>query len=199
MSKYETIRDIFKAGDNIATTRQMLAASIHTSYIAELVESGIISRIKRGVYEWTELGRKSDVEIISRLIPDAILCMETMLHHYGYTDRTPDGWHIAVDKRLNRKRLKIAYPPLRVHYVVPSYLEIGVSDSIVDGVRMRVYDRERTICDVIRNSSKIEQEVVTKAIQAYVRDRLRNVIHLMEYARRFRIHKKVGDLVGVWM
>jgi predicted transcriptional regulator of viral defense system len=199
MSKYELVREIFKVNDNIATTRQMLDAGIHTSYIVELVNADVISRIKRGVYEWTERGRKSDVEIISRLLPDAILCMETMLHHYGYTDRTPEVWHIAVDKRLNRKRLKIAYPPLKVHFVAPSYLELGVTRAIVDGVQVQVYDRERTICDVIRHSSKMEPEIVQKAIQAYVRDRLRNVIHLMEYARRFRIQKKVKDLVGVWM
>ena len=199
MSKYEIVRGIFRDGDNIATTRQMLDAGIHTSYIAELVDSEVISRIRRGVYEWTERGRKGDAEIISRLLPDAVLCMETMLHHYGYTDRTPDAWHIAVDKRLNRKRLKIAYPPLKVHFVAPSYLEVGLTHSMVDGVKMRVYDRERTICDVIRHSSKIEQEVVAKAIQAYVRDRLRDVTHLMVYAKRFRIQRKVNDLVGVWM
>ena len=198
-SNYEVVREIFKAGDKIATTRQMLDAGIHTSYIAELVKSNVISRIRRGVYEWTELGQKSDAEVISRLLPDVILCMETMLYHYGYTDRTPDAWHIAVDKRLNRKRLKVAYPPLKVHFVAPSYLEIGLTHSIVDGVKMRVYDRERTICDVIRHSSKMEQEVVAKAIRAYVRDRLRDVTRLMAYAKRLRIQRKVRDLVGVWM
>lgn len=199
MGKYETIKEIFRVGDNVATTHQMLGAGIHTSYIAELVRSNVISRIKRGVYEWTECERKSDVEVISRLLPDAILCMETMLHYYGYTDRTPDLWHIAVDKRLNRKRLKIAYPPLKAHFVDPVCLEIGLTESLVDGTSMRVYDRERTICDVIRHASKMESEVVTRALQAYVRDRARNVSHLMAYAMRFRIQRKVNDLVGVWM
>ncbi|NLA59851.1 MAG: type IV toxin-antitoxin system AbiEi family antitoxin domain-containing protein [Firmicutes bacterium] len=52
MSKYELVREIFKVNDNIATTRQMLDDGIHTSYIAELVKSDVISRIRRGVYEW---------------------------------------------------------------------------------------------------------------------------------------------------
>lgn len=167
------------------------------SYISELVRSNVISRVKRGVYEWTELSRKSDVELISRLLPDAILCMETMLYHYGYTDRTPDVWHVAVDKRLNRRRLKIAYPPLKVHFVDRSCLEIGLIESVIDGTTMRVYDRERTICDVIRHASKMEAEVTAKAIQAYVRDSRRNINPLMAYSTRFRIQRKVNDLVGV--
>jgi len=160
MSKYEVVKSIFEANNNIVTTRQMLDARIHTSYIAELVKAGVISRIRRGVYEWTENESRSDVEIISRLFPDAILCMETMLHYYGYTDRTPVAWDIAVDKRKNRTRLKIAYPPIKVHFVAPSYLEIGLTHSIVDGVNIRVYDRERTICDVIRHSSRVVSRIV---------------------------------------
>ena len=159
----------------------------------------MISRIKRGVYEWTELSRKNDVEIISRFLPDAILCMETMLFQFGYTDRTPDAWHIAVDKRLNRKRLSIAYPPLKVHFVDPSCLEVGLTGSLVDGMNMRVYDRERTICDVVRHSSKMDAEVVAKAIQAYAKDNHRNISHLTAYATRFRVQRKVNDLVGVWI
>jgi len=199
MSRYETVKSIFKAGDNIATTSQMLSAGIHTRYIAELVRSNVISRIKRGVYEWTEMESKGDVEIISRLFPDAILCMETMLYEYGYTDRTPDIWHVAVDKRLNRRRLKTAYPPLKAHFVDPARLEIGLAEAVVDGARVRVYDRERTICDVIRYSSKIEPEVVAKAVQAYVRDKAHNLSRLLEYARRFRIQRRVQDLIGVWV
>ena len=198
MNKFETAKQVFRDGDFIATTRQLLDAGIHTSYIAQLVRSGEISRIRRGVYEWTVSGRRNDVEIISRLLPDAILCMETMLHHYGYSDRTPEKWHVAVDRRLNRERLKIAYPPLRVHYVAPGILEVGLTESVIDDVKVRVYDRERTICDVIRRASKMEAEAVAKAIQAYVRDGQKNTSRMLKYAVRFRIQRRVRDLVGVW-
>ncbi|MDI6638551.1 MAG: hypothetical protein QME82_06555 [Bacillota bacterium] len=62
-----------------------------------------------------------------------------------------------------------------------------------------MYDRERTICDVIRHAAKLDVETVNKAIQAYVRDGRKNITRLMEYARRFRIQRKVHDLVGVWL
>jgi hypothetical protein len=71
------------------------------------VKSDVISRIRRGVYEWTELGWKSDDEIISRLLPDAILCMETMLYHYGYTDKTPDAAQSALDRLKNKARAAV--------------------------------------------------------------------------------------------
>jgi len=198
MGKYEMVKQVFKSRGNIATTSEMLNRGIHTSYIAALVKAGSIARIKRGVYEWVEDGRMDDIEIICRLLPDAILCMESALYHYQYIDRTPDRWHIAVDKRINRRKVKLEYPPIKVHFIEPHCLRIGVTRSEVNGVRVCVYDRERTICDVIRHAAKVDVETVNKAIQAYVRDGRKNITRLMEYARRFRIQRKVHDLVGVW-
>ncbi len=92
----------------------MLRERVHTSYIANLLSAGHISRIKRGVYEWLDDGPKDDLEIIGRLIPESILCMESALHYHGYTDRTPGVWHIAVSKNINRKKVKLEYPPLNL-------------------------------------------------------------------------------------
>jgi len=199
VGKYETVKQVFKSHDNIATTGEMLKQGIHTSCIADLLKAKRIARIKRGVYEWIEDGRMDDIEIISRLLPDAILCMESALYHYQYTDRTPDKWHIAVDKRINRRKVKLDYPPIKAHLIEPQLLRIGVTWFEVNGIRVCVYDRERTICDVIRHAAKMDVETVNKAIQAYVRDGRKNIPRLMEYARRFRIQGKVRDLMGVWL
>lgn len=199
MDRYEIVRRVFRVNDNIVTTGEMLKEGIHTSYIAELVNTKRIARIKRGVYEWIEDGRKDDIEIIFRLLPDAILCMDSALYYYQYTDRTPDMWHIAVDKRINRRKVKLHYPPMKIHFIEPSCLEIGVTHAEINGIKVRVYDRERTICDVIRHWAKLDRETAGKAIQAYVTDSQKNIAKLMEYARRFRIQKRIQDLIGVWL
>ncbi|MEW6227543.1 MAG: type IV toxin-antitoxin system AbiEi family antitoxin domain-containing protein [Bacillota bacterium] len=199
MDKYETVKRVFKSRGGIATTGELLREGIHSSYIADLVSAEHVARIKRGVYEWIEDGRNDDLEIIFRLLPDAILCMESALYYHRYTDRTPDIWHIAVDKRINRRKVKLEYPPIKAHFVEAQCLEIGLAHGEMNGVKVRVYDRERTICDVIRHSAKTDAEAVSKAIQAYVKDGRKNIGRLMEYARRFRIQRKVQDLIGVWL
>ncbi|NPV51913.1 MAG: type IV toxin-antitoxin system AbiEi family antitoxin domain-containing protein [Firmicutes bacterium] len=199
MDKYKTVKQIFKSRGNIATTGEILKEGIHSSYIADLIGTERIARIKRGVYEWVEDGRKDDLEIIFRLLPDAILCMDNALYYYQYTDRTPGIWHIAVDKRINRKKVKLEYPPIKAHFIEPQCLAIGLAHAEMNGIKVRIYDRERTICDVIRHSAKMDAETVGKAIQAYVKDGRKNISRLMEYARRFRIQRKVHDLMGVWL
>jgi len=142
MGRYDDVKQIFESRGGIARTEDMLRERVHTSYIANLLSAGHTSRIKRGVYEWLDDGPKDDLEIIGRLIPESILCMESALHYHGYTDRTPGVWHIAVSKNINKKKVKLEYPPIKVHFVAPRLLGVGVCEGIVNEVGVRVYDRE---------------------------------------------------------
>ncbi len=64
---------------------------------------------------------------------------------------------------------------------------------------VRIYDRDRTICDVLRNMNKMDKEIFNKAIQGYVKDLKKNIPNLMEYAKVLRMQKRVKELIGVWL
>lgn len=78
-------------------------------------------------------------------------------------------------------------------------LHLGETDGIIEFTKVRIYDRDRTICDVLRNMSKMDKEIFNKAIQRYVNDPQKNIPNLMEYAKALRVQKKVNDLIGVWL
>jgi len=87
----------------------------------------------------------------------------------------------------------------KVHFVAPRLLGVGVCEGIVNEVDVRVYDRERAVCDAIRHSGKMDPELVNQAIRSYVVDPAKNVGRLVDYARVFRIQRKVESSVGVWL
>lgn len=199
MGKYEDVRRIFESQGGIARTADMIRERVHTSYIARLLDDGHIARIKRGVYEWLGEEAKDDLEIIFRVLPDSILCMESALHHYGYIDRTPSLWHVAMSKDINKKKVRLVYPPIKVHFVAPHILDLGAIRVETNGVAIRIYDRDRTVCDAIRHSSRVDAEIVNQAIRAYASDPRKNVNRLIYYATALRIQRKVENLVGVWI
>ena len=104
-----------------------------------------------------------------------------------------------MSKNLNKKKVKLEYPQIKVHFVVPRLLGVGVCDGIVNEVSVRVYDREGAVCDSIRHAGKMDPEVVSQAIRSYVADPAKNIDRLMEYSRLFRIQRKAESLVGVWL
>ena len=158
----------------------------------------MISKIKTGFYEMVGMSIPDEVRI-AKLFPTAVVYLESALMYYGYTDRIPAAWQIAVDKNISKPQLKISYPPIMPFFLDSKYIETGLDVFEVNGVRIRIFDKERTICDVLRYANKLDREVFNSAIQRYVKDKDRNIKLLMEYAKKLRVTQKVKTFVGVWL
>ena len=181
------------------TTAQLNKEKLYYRDIQRMLDEGLIEKVKRGYYHWIEDYGTSEVALINSLFPDAVFCMETALFFYKYSDRNPAEWNITVDKNTSRQRTNIDYPVIKAYRVEPALLNLGETDGIIEFTKVRIYDRDRTICDVLRNMSKMDKEIFNKAIQRYVNDPQKNIPNLMEYAKALRVQKKVNDLIGVWL
>lgn len=195
----DIFKEIFSAYNNVMSTAELKAKKIYYSDIQQLLQEGFIEKIRRGYYHWIEEFDGSEIVIINKLFPDAVLCMETALFYYRYSDRNPAEWNIAIDKNASRQRTKIDYPFIKAYRVEPSLLTLGEIIGKIDLSEVRIYDRDRTICDVLRNMNKMDKEIFNKAIQNYINDRKKNVPNLMMYAKELRVQKRVKDLIGVWL
>jgi len=193
------IRELFKQHDYVMRTVELRAAKIYYEDIQKLLTDGVIEKVKQGYYHLIDENNDSEANIINRLFPDAVLCMNTALFYYGYSDRTPSEWHLAVDKDISKYRVKIDYPFVKTYFFEPSLLNLGVAEGEIDLNIVRIYDRDRTICDCLRYMGKMDKEIFNKAVQGYVKDPKKNVPNLMQYAKPLRVQKKVKDLIGVWL
>ncbi|MCC8161217.1 MAG: type IV toxin-antitoxin system AbiEi family antitoxin domain-containing protein [Oscillospiraceae bacterium] len=193
------LKEIFRNYGFVMTTAELNSEKIYYSDIQRLINEGLIERVKRGYYHWIDAFDGNEVVIINKLFPDAILCMETALFYYQYSDRNPAEWNITIDKNTFRQRVKIEYPFVKAYRIEPNLLAIGETSGEIDFVRVRIYDRDRTICDVLRNMNKMDKEIFNKAIQNYVKDSRKNIPNLMQYAKKLRVQQRVKDLIGVWL
>ena len=91
------------------------------------------------------------------------------------------------------------YPIVNPFYLEPNYLAVGVESIKVDDISVQIYDRDRTICDVLRFESKLEEEVFATAIKRYMKDPNKNVRNLFEYSEVFNIKNKVQTYIGMWL
>lgn len=193
------VKDLFCQNNSVLSTSELISAKIYYADIKQLLDEGYIEKIRRGYYQWISDYGESDIVIINRLFPDAILCMETALFYYNYTDRTPSEWSFAIDRNVSKLRTKIDYPSIKAYRVESEILLLGETEGEIDSYKVRIYDRERTICDVLRKRNSMDREIFNKAIQNYVNDSKKNIVNLMEYAKKLRVQKCVNDLIGVWL
>lgn len=199
MKYIDDYKRIFEKYGGMMRTHELNEENIFYKKIQQMIEEGLIEKVRYGYYQWIDSQGFSEVGTISRLFPDAVLCMDTALRYYEYSDRNPNVWHLAVSKDSGKSRFKLDYPFVKPYYIVPTVLELGVVTRNIDGYNVRIYDKDRVICDCLRYRNKMDKEIFNKAIQSYIQDSEKNIPNLMEYAETLRIKKITKELIGVWL
>ena len=79
--------------------------------------------------------------------------METALFYYCYSDRNPAEWNITIDKNASRNRTNIDYPFIKAYRIESALMMLGETKGSIDFVDVLIYERDRTICDVLRKNN----------------------------------------------
>ena len=197
MDKKTLSKQVIIEKGGIAKTSDFVAAGIPAVDIVNLCNTGYLERIRHGYYQLADGNTSSEEQLIATLIPKAIICVESALFHYGYSDFAPRKWSIAVPRSMSRTKLDIDALALQTYYVQSEIYELGKTAADFNGVILPVYDRERTICDCFKYRSRLDNEIFNKALNAYVNDSKKDLRNLSEYAKKLREHKKVTELMEV--
>lgn len=185
---------------DLIRTSELNGLSIYSKEISELVQKGYIERVKQGYYRIVEHTEDhSEAKLISQLYPDGIICMVSALFYYGYSDRTPINWDIAIDRNTSKARFNIDYPYVKPYYIDKAHLEYGVTEGQYEDCVLKIFDRDRLICECIKHENKMDREIYNKAIINYINDSQKNITNLLEYAKKRNVHKKVRERIGVWL
>ena len=197
MTKAEVAQKVLNESGGIAETSAFLAAGLYKSDIGKLVTDGVLERIRHGFYQLSGNFDITEAEYLSHLVPEGIVCVESALFHYGYTDFTPREWSIAVPRAVSQRKLKTDIVPLKAYYIQQDVYELGKTQADFDGTTLPIYDKERTICDCFKYRTKLDNELFAKAVNAYATDKEKNLANLSKYAKQLRVYKKVTDMMEV--
>ncbi|MCI6733065.1 MAG: abortive phage infection protein [Lachnospiraceae bacterium] len=195
----------------VAKAADFVAAGIPSVDVVNMCNVGYLDRIRHGYYQLAEGDSSSEEQLLAILIPEGIVCVESALFHYGYSDFAPRKWSIAVPRTVSRTKLDVDVLVLSVsrtkldvdvlvlqtYYVQTDLYELGRITDDFDGVMLPVYDRERTICDCFKYRSRLDSEIFSKALNAYANDAEKNLQNLSIYAKKLRVYKKVTELMEV--
>lgn len=197
MSKKTIAKTTIENSKGIAKTAQLISAGLSKSDISNLCNSGYIVRVRHGYYSLAEANDTKEEQLIQTLLPEAIVCVESALFHYGYSDFTPRIWTLAVPRTMTKTKINMDAITYKPYYIQNKFHELGKTFADFDGVTLPVYDRERTICDCFKYRTKLDNEIFNKAVNAYVADDNKNLSNLSKYAKEMKVYKKVMELVEV--
>ena len=142
----------------IAKSADFVAAGIRAVDVVSLCNAGYLDRVRHGYYQMAEQTETAEEQMLATLIPQGIVCVESALFHYGYSDFSPRKWSIAVPRSVSRAKLDVDALPVQTYFVQQDLYELGKTTGDFDGVTLPVYDRERTICDCFKYRSRLSRD-----------------------------------------
>lgn len=197
VDKRELAREVIAAKGGVAKSADFVAAGLRAVDVVNMCNAGFLERVRHGYYSLAEKDVVSEERLLATLVPQGIVCVESALFYYGYSDFAPRKWSIAVPRTISRARLKVDVLVLQPYYVQDDLYELGKTTADFQGVDLFVYDRERTICDCFKYRSRLDNEMFSKALNAYANDTKKNLKNLSAYAKKMRVYKKVTELMEV--
>ncbi len=186
-----TLLKIFKAHNGFARMQELRNNGIQTRTIAKAVNDGIVEKIKPGLYKlvdypWDEHGSFADVCSSNN---KAVICLTSAASYYDLTTFNPSYITVAVPH--NTPGFKLEYPPIQVYYFSHKYYETGLNEIKTKSGLIKIYDREKTICDLFRYRNKIGDDIVIESLKNYLRLKKRDINKLFEHAETLSVKGKI--------
>ncbi|MGN8773807.1 type IV toxin-antitoxin system AbiEi family antitoxin domain-containing protein [Candidatus Weimeria sp. HCP3S3_B5] len=196
----ERIEALIEENGGLARTSQ-ITGELGVDYrrLQQFVAEGSLTKIRNGAYTYSK-DRISEERLIYALFhQDGVLTMESALYYHGYLKQRPYGWSIAIDKNASKSRFKLCYPIVKPYYTKENVLKTGVMTLDRKDFPMKIYDKDRLICDVLKYQEKMDRKEFREGVFSYIRDEDKNVVNLMKYAKERQVIAKVRNMIGVWL
>jgi hypothetical protein len=194
----DRVKDYIYKNGGIVKRSQLYELGIDYRRILDFAEKGDLVRLKSGYYI-VRLSDFSEEELIAKLFPDAILNLESGLYEYGYISRRPYAWKLTVDKNTSKSRFKLDYPSVVPLYAEKSVMETGVQKKTFGGAQMKIFDRNRLVCECLKYEDKMERELFQEGLMSYIHDPKKDAAALMRYAKERKVTSKVQSTIGIWL
>jgi predicted transcriptional regulator of viral defense system len=163
MEHHETILKIMKKNNGFITSAQVAQAGFPRRELGELTATNHICRIERGIYTLPEAW-EDEMYFLQYRFSKGIFSNETALYLHGLSDRTPQTYTLSFPHGYNAKSLKKRN--IKARFVTRAIYDMGIVEKNSPcGNPLRVYDVERTLCDIVKGNNTCDIQLINQAMK----------------------------------
>ncbi|MDD3746036.1 MAG: hypothetical protein PHD70_06125 [Anaerostipes sp.] len=194
MQEKRKIEKFFKEKNGLCKYSELIDLGLSQRDVKLLKDNHVLESVGRGIYNHKDY-LPDMLKVYQMENQKLIYSHETAAYLHGLTDRfpreytvtTPSGYHLRRDKEL------------KIYYIKKECFQLGVmelTDSL--GNNIRAYDKEKTLCDIIRSKERIELQVYSEVIQNYFNGKV-NMYRLSKYAKKLKISDSLMNIITLMM
>jgi predicted transcriptional regulator of viral defense system len=195
MKSISILEKLFNENGSVISTADAVRAGISRMTLSQLVNDGKLERVAHGRY--SKLDTFSDeLHLLQIQSEKIIFSHETALYLHDMAERTPVKHSLTIPS--DSKLSPTASNGCKIYYVKPELH--GVGTCLLPskmGNMVLAYNKERTLCDILRSRSRVESQTFAAAINNYTSGKGQDFRLLMEYAEMFRVTKLLRQYLEV--
>ena len=160
--------------------KELLESGLNRYQIEKIVKNKELYKIEKGIYSDEEF--PNELAIITKKYSKAILTLNSAFFYYELTDKIPDYYYLATDKKARN----IENKSIKQIFTKRELLDIGLAKMKIEDTEVNIYDKERMLIELIRYKSKLPYELYKEVLNNYrkIKDKL-NFIKLYKYSQNF--------------
>ncbi|MBQ3513512.1 MAG: type IV toxin-antitoxin system AbiEi family antitoxin domain-containing protein [Lachnospiraceae bacterium] len=195
MSKKKVLEQLIEENNGYLITSMAAKCDVSRTYLSQYVKEKKMEKVARGIYITDDVW-PDELYIMQVRNAAVIFSGETALYLHGLIDREYTDICITVPSGYNATHLKA--DNVRVKYVHRDIYEMGVCNVTSNsGNIVKVYDKERCICELIMERNNVEVQNFQTAMKDYMFGKDKKISRLVEYAEKFGIRDEVMKYVEV--
>ena len=185
MNYRQKLNDLIKKDDGLVLTKELKEEKIPREYLSIFLEEDKLERVKRGVYTTPETFN-DEMYVIQQKNSKLIYSHETALYLHDLSDRDPLEYIATAPHGYNASHLKDEN--IKVHTIKKDLHLLGVMEKeTIYGRKIKVYNKERTICDILKDRNNMDISMVNEGIRKYLMGKDKDIHLLLNYGDKLKI------------
>lgn len=190
---------LFERNSGYMNTTELIKNRVHTSTIRSLVQQGFVEQIKRGLYRLPaeQLPQHDtftfDYFDAAVAIPNGVFCLTTALFHHALTTTKPAIFDIAIPQ--TQRNAKLYSVSVQYYRFNEPYYSLDVEKIKTQITTIKMYGKEKSVCDAIRLRHIIGENVAMEGLNTYIRNPRKDINKLLKFAEICKVKHIIGPAV----
>jgi len=178
-----------KENGGYATMGELRDAGFHPRDIRKLMDADAIEKVKPGLYKIWESVDDSQVNPgfidLCKGNSRIIICLISAIEYHGLSTVNPSKIYAALPR--DEKAPKITNQPVKFYRWKGDMYEQGIDKIKTKSGIVKIYDKEKTVCDMFRYRDKLGEDIAFEALKNYLNLKEADLNKLRNYSEKLRI------------
>ncbi len=193
---HEILANLQKKYGDVFKTTDCQNEGVTYDQIMRMINDMLIEQFDRGLFVVSGSDEDGDdLYLLQQKYPKGVVSGVGALYLHGFSVRLPDKFTFTFPKGYNSKTIKDE--DINYNWVIKENYELGISEATtMYGNKVKAYDIERCLCDILRGKGE-DIQIVNEAFKKYCVYPERDFDKLMRYAKQLHVDKKVSTYLEI--